>query len=150
MFHSFTLPLEIPDKSKLHPGNCAKLYYIALGNSNTKNQDSWNFHIILLGHPRKFHMLHPISLIPLEIPYLQPPLFGFFLEQPNIKRGFIFFHLILVGISSILILSVEIRGVGGFLLNRQNLLSVTKVIYQQCLCKTCYLHTGEYFRWLAT
>ena len=40
----------------------------------------------------------------------------------NIKRGCIF-HLILVCIPSILILSVKDRGWGGVLLNRQNLLN---------------------------
>ena len=46
--------------------------------------------------------------------------------QHNVKRVYIF-HLILVGIPSSMILSVKKRGVGG-LLNRKNLLSVTKVI----------------------
>ena len=47
------------------------------------------------------------------------------------KGGFIF-HLILIGILSILILLVKNRGWGGEgegLLNGQNPLSVTKVIY---------------------
>ena len=41
------------------------------------------------------------------------------------------FHLILVGILSILILAVKNRKGGIFCCNRQNLLSVTKVICQQ-------------------
>ena len=44
----------------------------------------------------------------------------------NIKRGCIF-HLILVGIPFVLILSVNNRG-GFFWLNGQNLLNVAKVI----------------------
>ena len=69
----------------------------------------------------------------LEIPYPQATMLGFFLEQPNVRRVCIFFHLILVVISSILILSVKNRAVGFFLLNGQNPLSVTKVICQQSL-----------------
>ena len=49
----------------------------------------------------------------------------------NVKRVYIF-HLILVGIPSILILSVKNTG-WVFLLNRQNPLSVTKVICRQSL-----------------
>ena len=44
----------------------------------------------------------------------------------NVKKVCIF-ELILVGIPSIFILPVKNRGVGGGLLNKQNLLSVTKV-----------------------
>ena len=57
---------------------------------------------------------------------INPPVW-FFLEKANVKRGF--FHLILVGISSILIFSVTNRGVEvRGLLNGQNLLGVAKVI----------------------
>ena len=45
------------------------------------------------------------------------------------KKGLhLIFLLILVGIPAIFILSVKNRGAGEFLLNRQNPLSVTKVI----------------------
>ena len=55
----------------------------------------------------------------------------------NIK-GACILYLIFVGIQSILILSVKNRGMGGGgggadLLNGQNPLSVTKVIYRQSL-----------------
>ena len=50
----------------------------------------------------------------------------------HVKRGCIF-HLILLGIPYILILSVKNRGEVGDLLNGQNSLSVTKVICQQSL-----------------
>ena len=33
------------------PGNCTKLYYISLGNSKTKYQDLWKFHIIFSWYP---------------------------------------------------------------------------------------------------
>ena len=49
----------------------------------------------------------------------------------NVKKACIF-HLVLVGIPSVLILSVKNKGSGG-LLNEQNLLSMTKVICQQSL-----------------
>ena len=42
----------------------------------------------------------------------------------NVKRQVCIFHLILVGIPSILILSVKNRGWGGCLLNGQNFLNV--------------------------
>ena len=45
----------------------------------------------------------------------------------NFKKGCIF-HLILVGIPFVLILSIKNGRVEGFLLNGQNLLSITKVI----------------------
>ena len=120
------LPQKIPDKSKLHPW---KLYRTVLHRPwKFQNQKPRPLKI-----PLNFFLVTPgkstcsISLIPLEIPYAQPCLFGFFLEQPNVKRACIFFfHLILVGISSVLLLSVKNMLIGGwiFLLNRQNLLSV--------------------------
>ena len=48
-------------------------------------------------------------------------------------KGACILHLILVGNLSILILSVKNTGGGGFLLNGQNPLSVTKVICRQSL-----------------
>ena len=45
----------------------------------------------------------------------------------NVKQAYIF-NLILIGIPSNVILTVINRGGGGFLLNSQNLLSMTKVI----------------------
>ena len=51
----------------------------------------------------------------------------------EIQRKKIIFHLILVGIVSILTLSVETRWVEGFVLIGQNPQSVTKVICRQSL-----------------
>ena len=69
-----------------------------------------------------------------EINYQVAVLYKFLLEVPSnlemqCKNG-MYFYLILVGIPSILILSVKNKGrVGDFLLNGdQNALSVTKVI----------------------
>ena len=42
----------------------------SLGNSITKNQDPWKFHITFSWSPME--ILHAISLITLEIPYPQP------------------------------------------------------------------------------
>ena len=58
-------------------------------------------------------------------------------------KGACILHLILIGILSILLLSVKNRGgVGGVgFLNRQNPLSVTKVICRQSLDR-------NYFDWL--
>lgn len=53
--------------------------------------------------------------------------YSFYLEKANVEEACMF-HLILVGISSSLILSVNSSGGGGGLLSRQNLLYVMKVI----------------------
>ena len=58
-----------------NPGNCTKLCHISLGNSKTKNQDPWKFHIIIFSWspsgnftcyffdtPWKFHILNPILI----------------------------------------------------------------------------------------
>ena len=52
--------------------------------------------------------------------------------KSNVKRKTIL-HLILVGIPSIFMLFVNNRGVGERLLNRQNLINLTKVIFRQSL-----------------
>ena len=135
LIYLFTLPMEIPDKSKLHPWKLFKIvFYIA-----------WKFpdqKPIPLENPHNFFLVTPgNSTYPQEVPYPQPLslyLF-FFLEQTNVKTVCIFFfhHLILVGISSILILSVSVksRGWAGkrFFLHGKNSLSVMKVIYLQSL-----------------
>ena len=61
-----------------------------------------------------------------------------FKYKKNVKRVCIF-HLILVGILSILILFVKNAGNrgGGGLLNGQNLLSMAEVICQQSLNQMC-------------
>ena len=56
IFHFFTLPLEILDKTKLHPLEIQQICVRSHGNSKTKNQDPWKFHIIF-------------SWSPLEIPF---------------------------------------------------------------------------------
>ena len=70
IFHKIVLdPLEIPRPKTETPGN-----------------STWFF----LGHPWKFHFVfnwplelpHAISLIPLEIPYPQPPCLDFFWNSP--------------------------------------------------------------------
>ena len=53
------------------------------------------------------------------------------IQCKNVKRACIF-HLLLVGIPSVLILSVKNKGSGG-LINGQNLLSMAKFICQQSL-----------------
>ena len=82
----------------------------SVGNSKTKNQDPWKFNIILSWSLLKIP--HSITLMALEIPYPQPPppppLCLFFSGIAQCKKSlYFFFHLILVGILSILILSVK-------------------------------------------
>ena len=83
IFHSFTLSLEIPDKTKLNPWIFHTIVLPrSLRSSKAKNKDPWKFHIIFSCSPLAIPCA--ISLMPQEIPYPQPPcLFGFFLEQPN-------------------------------------------------------------------
>ena len=58
--------------------------------SRPKTKTSGNFTLFFLGHPWKFHfvfnetlkILHAIFLIPLEIPYPQPPCLDFFWNSP--------------------------------------------------------------------
>ena len=69
---------NFPDKTKLHPLEIPQKCVRSLGNSKTRNQDPWKFHIIFfLGWLPFFPLLleipHAISLIALEIPYPQPP-----------------------------------------------------------------------------
>ena len=64
--------------------------------------------------------------------------------KSNVKRACIFL-LILVDILSILILSVKNREWGEGFLNKQNPLSVTKVICRQSLKKSLYKAFGSSF-----
>ena len=76
----FPLPLEIQRENKA-PQNCVR----SLGGSKAKNRDPTHSTLLFLGHPLKFHFVfnltleipHAISLIPLEIPYPQPPVWFF-------------------------------------------------------------------------
>ena len=69
IFHFFTLPLEIPDKTKLSPWTLHRIVLDPLKIPRPKTQtDRWNFHItffwspygnsiLFLINPWKFHML---------------------------------------------------------------------------------------------
>ena len=105
IFHFFTLPLEIPDKTKLNPWIFHKIVLDPF--SPWKFQDQKQrpmeiphyFFLVTLGNstsflinPYKFHVL----FFSLEIPYTQPrPLFGFFLEQPNCFLSYIWLFFII-------------------------------------------------------
>ena len=88
MFHFFTLLLEIPDKTKSHPWKFGKIVLDLLEIPRPKTETPGNATLYFLGHPWKFNFVfnelletpYAISLISLEIPYLQPTLFGLFLE----------------------------------------------------------------------
>ena len=59
IFHVFTLPLEVLDKTKLNPWIFHKIVLTvrSLGNSKTKNRKTTrpgNSTLIFLGHPWKF------------------------------------------------------------------------------------------------
>ena len=70
-FNFFTLPLEIPDKTKLHPWKSHKIALDSLGIARPNHQSSLKFHIIFSWLPLEISFA--ISLIPLEIPYPPPP-----------------------------------------------------------------------------
>ena len=103
-------PLEIPDKSKLHPWTLWKpaLHPLEIPRPKTKTPgDStyfflghpWKLHMLLLWYPREFHILNTPS----------PPVcfFSKIIQCKEGEEGVFFFHFILVGISSILILSIK-------------------------------------------
>ena len=81
IFHFFTLPLEIPGKSKLHPWKLHKtLLHLTWKLQDSKYQDLWKLHIIFFLIPWKFHIIFDTTV--LEIPYPQPPCLGFFWNNP--------------------------------------------------------------------
>ena len=86
-FIFLTLPLEIPDKTKLNHWIFHKIVLDLLEISRPKTKTPGNstlFFLLTLGNSISF-LINPleiplaISLMPLEIPYLQPHLFAFFL-----------------------------------------------------------------------
>ena len=93
IFDFFTLPLKIQDKAKRNPWIFHKIMSDPLEIPRPKLKTPGNFTLFFLGHPWKFHFVfnwslgipHAISLIPLEIPYHQPPLFGFFSGKAHCK-----------------------------------------------------------------
>ena len=84
IFSCFTLPLEIPDKTKLHPWKFCKivLHHWEIPRPKTKtpgnstwfflghpwkfhfvfNYNLWKFHVLFLWHLWKFHILNPLPL----------------------------------------------------------------------------------------
>ena len=76
----FSVPLEIPGKTKLHPWKFGKIK-LSLGLFKAKNQGPWKYYMNFSWYPlMKFHfvfnqpleILHVLSLIPPEIIYPQP------------------------------------------------------------------------------
>ena len=57
IFHFFTLPLEIPDKTKLTPWIFHKIVLDLLEIPRPKTKTLGNSTLFFLGHPWKFHML---------------------------------------------------------------------------------------------
>ena len=93
-----TLPLAIPDKTRLHSWNICNVksyqlhslkipetktkatgnsnfFLITLGNSTSFLTNLWKFRLLFLRYPQKFHVLNPL------------PMFIFLLEQPNVIEG---------------------------------------------------------------
>ena len=94
-FNFFTLPLEVPDKTKLNPwifhkivldpleiprpktktpGN-STLLLITLGNSTSFLINPWKFHMLFLWYPWKFHIHNP-----------PPPCLEFFRNSPTVAQ----------------------------------------------------------------
>ena len=92
IFRFFTLPLEAPDKIRVSPRNSTKLLH-SLEILRSKTKSPGNSTWLFLDHTWKFciilnYLENPlaISLIPLEIPYHQPPCF-FFWNSPFQKKS---------------------------------------------------------------
>ena len=69
-FIFFTLPLEVLDKTKLHPWKFHKIVLDPLEIPRPNHQDSWKFPIIFSWSPLEIPFA--ISLIPPGIPYPLP------------------------------------------------------------------------------
>ena len=90
IFRFVVLPLEIPDKVKLHPLEIPRSCVTPIGISKTKNLGPWNSTQYLLDLPSKFHFFfywsqefpHSIYSVPLVILCLQPPCLDFFWNSP--------------------------------------------------------------------
>ena len=83
IFYFFTLPLEIPDKIKLHPWKFHKIALDPLEIPRPNHQDTWKFHICFSWSPLEISFA--ISLMPLEIPFpltLPPLRLIFFWNSP--------------------------------------------------------------------
>ena len=80
-FIFLTLPLEIPDKTKLNPWIFHKIVLDPLEIPRPKSKTPGNSTLVFFGHPWKLHFIfnqpleipYAISLIPLKIPYPQTP-----------------------------------------------------------------------------
>ena len=57
IFHFFTLPLEIPHKTKLHPWKIHKIVLDPLEIPRPKIKTPGNSTLFFLGHPWKFHFV---------------------------------------------------------------------------------------------
>ena len=99
-------PLEIPDKSKFRPNrNCSKLCYIPWKFQYQKPRPQeipHNFFLVIAWKSICYFFDTPGNSIS------STSLFVFFSGIAQYKKG-VFFHLILVGIISILILSVSVK-----------------------------------------
>ena len=71
-FSFFTLSLEIPDRKMLNPWIFHKIVLDLLEIARAK---PWKFHYFIFNEP--LQIPHAISLIPLEIPYPQSPVWIF-------------------------------------------------------------------------
>ena len=84
--------LEIFRPKTKNPGNSTLFFLITLGNSILFLINSWKFHLLFLQYPWKVHIPN------------KPPLFDFFLEQPNCRvQSFIL--ILILCIWSIIIIS---------------------------------------------
>ena len=94
IFTFVSLPLEIPDKVKLHPWEFYKIMLHPL-EFQVKNQEPWRFHIIFSGSPFQTPLLfywplrfpHSVFLITLELPCPQPSPVWMFSGRDHWKSG---------------------------------------------------------------
>ena len=99
IFHFFILPMEIPDKTKLTPWKFHKFLLDPLEISRPKTKtleirlyvfliNLENSTSFLINPSRTLKIPHAISLLPLEIPYAQPPFFFFFFSNSPMQISF--------------------------------------------------------------
>ena len=67
-------PLKIPERKTKATGN-SNFFLITPGNSTSFLTNLWKFRLLFLRYPQKFHVLNPL------------PMFVFLLEQPNVREG---------------------------------------------------------------
>ena len=99
IFHFFTLPLEIPDKTKLNPWMFHKIVLDPLEISRPKTKIHGNSTLFFLGHPSKLHFVFNSTCYFSDTPgnsiSSKPTCLDFFLGKPNCFLSYIWLFFII-------------------------------------------------------